>query len=297
MELAVAFPDGTAVSTLVNPERDLAEARIDYGIAVADTLLAPNLREAWAIIAPLLDGHTPVGVHIDFTLGQIDSELKRLGSAEPMPLGVDIPADGLTPDERIRSRAGSALARARAALEACERAWPEDSAAGVFDAGLGEASDISYLLSRDADLRSPASSALPQLSAMLETSVELSAVLLDLPHSADRSGPGDDDTITAGDREIALGARHLVAEQVRLAAERVPLTTELLDRLRRAGTVVGSDLAAGLQVARAAGAAEILLPGSRVCFSGSALDRAAGLWSVPRWRPWQPNMGCYLWRT
>ena len=114
---------------------------------------------------------------------------------------------------------------------------------------------------------------------MLETSVELSAVLLDLPHSADRTGPGDDDddTITAGDREIALGARHLVAEQVRLAAERVPLTTELLDRLRRAGTVVGSNLAAGLQVARAAGAAEILLPGSRVCFSGSALDRRGRL--------------------
>lgn len=278
VELAVAFPDGTAVTTLVNPERDLAEARADYGITVTDILLAPTLREAWAMIAPLLDGHTPVGVHVDATLGYIDSELKRLGSAAPMPLGVDIPADRLTPKERTRTRAGSALVRARAALEARDRLWPEDRAAGVFDADLVEETDISYLLSRDTSVRPPTSDALPQLSAMLEISSELGAVLLDLPRRVGLSGTDDDDDdATAGDRELMVGARRLVAEQVRRAAERVPMTTEILDRLRRAGAVVGPDLSAGLEAPLAAGAAEVLQPGARVCFSGSALDRRGTL--------------------
>lgn len=226
------------------------------------------------MIAPLLDGHTPVGVHVDATLGYIDSELKRLGSAAPMPLGVDIPADTLTPKERTRTRAGSALVRAQAALEARDRVWPEDPAAGVFDADLVEETEISYLLSRDTDVRPPTSDALPQLSAMLEISAELGAVLLDLPRRVGYSGPDDDDnTATAGDRELMVGARRLVAEQVRRAAERVPMTAEILGRLRRAGAVVGSDLSAGLEAPPAAGAAEVLQLGVRVCFSGSALDR------------------------
>lgn len=53
VELAVAFDDGTAVTTLINPQRDLADARKAFGISVSDVLLAPTLREAWAVIAPL----------------------------------------------------------------------------------------------------------------------------------------------------------------------------------------------------------------------------------------------------
>src|SRR5690606_10531843 len=55
VELAVAFPDGTAVTTLVNPQRDLARARTEYGITVSDVLLAPTLLEAWSVLAPLVD--------------------------------------------------------------------------------------------------------------------------------------------------------------------------------------------------------------------------------------------------
>ncbi len=61
VEFAVAFDDGTAVSTVVNPQRDLADARQAYGITTSDVLLAPTLREAWAVIAPMLAGCTPVG--------------------------------------------------------------------------------------------------------------------------------------------------------------------------------------------------------------------------------------------
>ncbi len=47
VELAVAFDDGTAISSVINPQRDLADARAAYGISVADVLLAPTLAEAW----------------------------------------------------------------------------------------------------------------------------------------------------------------------------------------------------------------------------------------------------------
>ena len=90
VELAVAFDDGTAVTTLINPQRDLADARTAFGINVSDVLLAPTLREAWAVIAPMLAGCTPVGAGIDETLGLIDFELKRLGYVTAMPLGVEL---------------------------------------------------------------------------------------------------------------------------------------------------------------------------------------------------------------
>src|SRR5690606_5750800 len=68
VEIAVAFDDGTALSTLVNPQRDLADARSAYGIGVDDILLAPTLAQVWAVIAPMLAGCTPVGPGVDETL-------------------------------------------------------------------------------------------------------------------------------------------------------------------------------------------------------------------------------------
>ena len=90
VELAVAFDDGTAISTLVNPQRDLADARTAFGINV----LAPTLRGAWAVVGDA-GGLTPVGVGIDETLGLIDFELKRLGYVTAMPLGVQLRGAGV----------------------------------------------------------------------------------------------------------------------------------------------------------------------------------------------------------
>ena len=282
VELAVAFSDGTAVSTLVNPGRDLAEARVDYRITVSDVLLAPTLLEAWSMIAPLLDGHTPVGVDVDRLLGTIDFELKRLGSAMPMPLGVDVPAHLLTPPERARTRSGSAIERARVALDARAELAIDDPAAGAFDADLVEEPAISYLLSRDTHLRPPTSDVLPQLSAMLDISGEVGAALLDLPRRGEtRTGPGDDDEefCFPGDRDVRVGARTLVAQQIRRAAERVTLTPETLDRLERAGGLLEVDVTSGLETAASAGAGDVLTPGTRVCFTGSALDSGGRLLS------------------
>ncbi|MDV8001884.1 AAA family ATPase [Rhodococcus sp. IEGM 1408] len=282
VELAVAFSDGTAVSTLVNPGRDLAEARVDYLITVTDVLLAPTLLEAWSMIAPLLDGHTPVGVDVDRTLGAVDSELKRLGSAMPMPLGVDVPAHLLTPRERTRTRAGSAIERARVALDVREAMAIDDPAAGAFDADLVGEPAISYLLSRDAHIHPPTSDVLPQLSAMLEISGEVGAALLDLPRDGEpetRTGDDDEVFLFPGDRDVRVGARALVAEQIRRAAERVTLNAETLGRLRRAGGLLAVDITSGLEAASPARAGEVLTEGTRVCFTGSALDSAGRLLS------------------
>ncbi|MFN3602629.1 MAG: AAA family ATPase [Dietzia sp.] len=280
VELAVAFSDGTAVSTLVNPQRDLAEARTDYRVTVSDVLLAPTLLEAWSMIAPLLDGHTPVGVDVDRTLGCIDSELKRLGSAMPMPSGVDLPSQHLTPKERTRTRSGSAIERARVALEVREQLAADDPAAGVFDADLVDETRIGYLLSRDVDVHPPTSDVLPQLSAMLEISGEVGATLLTLRDPG--NGPdGDHDEALrfAGDRDLESGARALLAEQIRAAAERVALDAETITRLRRVGRLLGLDLADGLEATGSALAGEVLAPGTRVCFTGSALDPSGNLLS------------------
>ncbi len=57
VELAVAFEDGTAVSTLVNPQRDLADARTAYGTQACPTsCLRRPLAEVWGVIAPMLTG-------------------------------------------------------------------------------------------------------------------------------------------------------------------------------------------------------------------------------------------------
>ncbi len=99
VEIAVAFDDGSAISTVVNPQRDLADARAAYDISVDDVLLAPTLAEAWSVLSPLLDGCTPVGLDIDETLGLVDFELKRLGAVAPLPVGVEIPPE-VTADDR-----------------------------------------------------------------------------------------------------------------------------------------------------------------------------------------------------
>ncbi|KAA0917414.1 AAA family ATPase [Dietzia sp. ANT_WB102] len=279
VELAVVFPDGTGVTTLVNPQRDLARARTECGISVADVLLAPTLFEAWAMLAPLMDGYTPVGVDLDATFGQMVAEFARLGREVSMPLGIDIRAEVLSPGERARSRAGSALIRARAALTAHGRLVLDDAAAGTFDADLIDEAPVSYLLSRDTDVRPPTSTALPQLSAVLAISADVGAALLDRPVRDGRPGIGGDDDglVTPGDRDLVAGARELVAEQIRLAAQRVPMTADVIDRLRMTSRIVGTDLTRGLEVPPTAGPADILRPGARVCFSGSALDSSGVL--------------------
>lgn len=192
VEIAVAFEDGTALSTLLNPGQDLFNARDDFDITVADILLAPSLPEAWSILGPVLEGWTPVGVNIDTTWDEIDYELKRHATTVALPSGVSIPTDALTERERQLSLGRTALERANAALAAFKRQDIEDPGAGPFEEASELEASASFLLTRDPGTPVPLPPQLPALAGLTQVSRELSAVILNGCPAAAIKQPGDD---------------------------------------------------------------------------------------------------------
>ncbi len=281
VEIAVAFEDGSAISTLVNPQRDLDDARSAFGISVDDVLLAPTLAEAWSAIAPLLDGCTPVGSGIDEALGLVDFELKRLGSVAPLPVGVELPVRALTHDDLWGLSGPTALTRARAAMGVLTREDLDTSGGTAFDSGGsddegGSAVDVTYLLTRDVEVRPRASAAMPTLSALMDTSRLLSGVLLadDMPAPSAEVAP---------DAAVAAVVRGVVAERLVAAAARTTgLPAVLLERLRRLEGALGVGVVDAILAEMAAeqgSLAEILGEGTRVCFTGTAVDPDGRVWA------------------
>ncbi|WP_319451880.1 MULTISPECIES: AAA family ATPase [unclassified Mycobacterium] len=266
VELCVAFDDGTAVTSLINPQRDLADARRSYGITVSDVLLAPTLAEAWEVIAPMLAGCTPVGVGIDETLGLVDFELKRLGLVVPMPLGADVPKSALGAEHRRGVVAATALERARASLEAFSRSDSSDLSSSAFDEPEPSESFSGHLVSRTPEVATPESVHLPGLSALLDVSNRIGATLLG--RAGAREGYVD------GDTPWYSAARLSVADQLRAAASRAPMTMESLDRLRAVELSLGVAIIDESVEAALVGddIAAVLEPGARVCFTGTAED-------------------------
>jgi ATP-dependent DNA helicase PIF1 len=256
VELAVAFDDGTALSTVVNPQRDLADARLAYGITASDVLLAPTLREAWAVIAPMLAGCTPVGFGIDEALGLIDFELKRLGYVTALPLGVEV---------RGAVGTATALEQARAALQAHAQS-DVDSGASAFDEPEPAESDSGLLVSRDHSEPTPAADHLPGLSALLRVSRDVSAIVL--------RGIAAADVDAADDTPWIAAARQSVADQLAAAASRATLTDVAVARLREAGELLGVDVVSGASLLERHDIDEVLVPGARVCFTGTAQNAA-----------------------
>jgi len=260
VEFAVAFDDGAAVTTLVNPQRDLADARKAFGINVSDVLLAPTLREAWAVIAPMLAGCTPVGVGVDETLGLIDFELKRLGYVTVMPLGVELRG------ARISGR--TALERAQSALAAHGGSDSEEGSSAFEEPEPAE-SISGLLVSRDHSVRTPASDHLPGLSALLRVSRDVGAVLL--------GGAPSGGLDTSWD----AAARQSVADQLRTAASRVQLPAVAVERLREASRLLGVEIISESMCLELDDIGSVLTPGVRICFTGTVQDSAGQI--VERW--------------
>ncbi|WP_375001731.1 AAA family ATPase [Aeromicrobium sp. CTD01-1L150] len=262
VEIAAVFEDGSAVSTLVNPERDLADARTAYGIGADDVLLAPTLPQAWAVLAPLLQGCTPVGVGVDDVLGLIDFELKRLGHVCPMPYGVDVPDRRLTSQERSGLASGSALQRARTQLSAHARLRDDLGSGTGFEQvdGFGEPG---CLLGRDHDLAVPQAERLPTIAALVRASDVVSGLLLGEATSAGSAPPSG---------VVAAALTRRLSSIVTRASR---LSPTLLQRLRWVEEWVGAsfvdDVVAALEAA-APEAEAVFVPGARVCFTGTALS-------------------------
>ncbi|MEB3063670.1 AAA family ATPase [[Mycobacterium] zoologicum] len=258
VELAVAFDDGTAVSTLINPQRDLADARQAYRIGVADVLLAPTLREAWSVIAPMLAGCTPVGVKVDETLGLLDFELKRLGQVIPMPLGIELRGTTVTGD--------TALQRARSALDALGAV---DLTAGSTPFDEPDETDAlsGILVSRDHEVETPTAAHLPALSALLRISRGLGSILLGITPA--------DSVACSGETDWEHAARQSAADQLMLAASRTRIPDQVQARLRDALQALGVgelDIALAQAPQTDQNIDTILVPGARICFTGTAVD-------------------------
>jgi hypothetical protein len=145
VEIALVTDDGCEITTLINPERDLDDARMAYGINAGDVQLAPTLSVAWNALAPHLAGRAPIGFGLDDAFRCIEAELKRLGRAVAMPIGIDLNTVGLSPADRDRLNAPRALDRARALRDIAARHSMTMVNAGAFppaDSGAG------YLLTR-----------------------------------------------------------------------------------------------------------------------------------------------------
>ncbi|ROR72185.1 exonuclease domain-containing protein [Bogoriella caseilytica] len=246
VEIAVVTDDGDEATTVVNPTCDLYNASDDYGLTTRDVQLAPLLAEAWPALSSLLAGRVPVGVNVDRQLAQIDFELKRNGIVEPMPLGLDVPAGLLSTDEAARLKAPTALERARAIRDAAQRI--RRSGAALPDTGTAFRQLVhghGYLLART--------------TGATGTTAPTGFVV------GGNLSPEDDPA-------------DVLAQLLATTWERVFSPDQhVVDRLRTVEQHYGVRmLPEGFAVGGPVDAETVLVPGARVCFSGSVVSATHG---------------------
>jgi ATP-dependent DNA helicase PIF1 len=202
-------------------------------------------------------------VGVDETLGLIDFELKRLGYVTAMPLGVEL--------RGARRTGRTALERAQSVLRTHSGTDTEDGSSAFEEPEPAE-SLSGLLVSRDHSAPTPASDHLPGLSALLRVSRDVGAVLLGA------SASSFDD---ASDTPWHAAARQSVADQLRAAASRAQLTAEVVSRLREASEYLGVEIVSDSVFLERDDIADVLVPGARICFTGTAQDSAGRV--IERW--------------
>ena len=88
-------------------------------------------------------------------------------------------------------------------------------------------------------------------------------------------------------------ARQSVADQLCAAASRVALTDAAVARLQAAGKLLGVEIVSGACVLERHDIDAVLVPGARICFTGTAQDAAGGSLSGKRWSGWRAQR---VWR-
>ncbi|WP_275541238.1 AAA family ATPase [Acidipropionibacterium jensenii] len=254
VEIAVvtAGGDSDEATTVVNPTMDLYSAQTEYGITTRDVQLAPLLTEAWAALSPLLAGRTPVGVDIDRTLGLIDSEIKRNGIVQKMPLGAELPAYSLAGPADAGAggcAGGTALALARGMRDAGERLLqehPDALAAASASAFPVHAWGTGYLLARTTGAGG----------------------------CRDASGFTVGGDLSAQDDPAQVLADALAGAWTRV----IDRDAEVVSRLRDAESHFGVQiLPDGFEATGPLQARSVLVPGARVCFTGEVVSQRYGV--------------------
>ncbi|MGF3055993.1 AAA family ATPase [Microbacterium sp. YY-01] len=251
IEIAVITDDCDEASTVINPMSDLFSAQRDFGITVRDVALAPVLTEAWAALAPLINRRVPTGVDIDNTLGIIDYELKRNGTVEKMPLGAELPEASFTDTERLLLQAPDAMTRARALRD----------------------------IARRLDSQSPSVPCLTEGTTFNSSSAGHGYLLQRAPAPNHRPGP---ESLTVGgnlaveDDPAQILTQHLTNAWARI----VDPESEIVDWLRDVEKHFGVQvLPTDFELALNISAEVLLVPNTRVCFTGEVLSPKHGVFS------------------
>ncbi len=132
IEIAVVHSDGREITSLINPQTDIADAEAEFGISAADIAFAPTTAAAWPAILDVLAGSCPVGIDVDEILSNIDAELKRGGIIAHMPLGINIPKTTLSAANQESLQHPSALEKARALRTIAENLLSDQPVPEVF---------------------------------------------------------------------------------------------------------------------------------------------------------------------
>ena len=209
--------------------------------------LAPLLAEAWPALSALLAGRVPVGVGVDRQLAHVDFELKRNGIVEPVPLGIEVPEGLLSAEERARLSAPTALERARAVRDAVRRV----RAAGGELPGTGTAfrqvvAGYGYLLARSTGRSGTSAPTAFVVGGNLGAEDDAAAVLARLLEQT---------------WQRVLSPDAAVVERLHAVEQHFGVTV-LPEDFEVDGPVV---------------AADVLVPGARVCFSGTVRSAQHGL--------------------
>lgn len=246
VEIAVITDDGDEATTVINPTSDLYAAMNDFQITTRDVQLAPLLTEAWPALGSLVEGRVPVGIDIDAQLANIDFELKRNGITGAMPLGIELPKSLLTPEESLALTAPTAIERARSIR------------------------DFAVRLQRSGVTFSESGTAFPQVSG--KTGYLQSRTTGTNGNTAPAS------FVVGGDMQTDDNPAEVLGDMLRRAFARV-LTPDqfVVDRLVAVEKHYGvSVLPNGFEVAEQVTADSLLIPGTRICFSGSVLSPTYG---------------------
>ncbi len=255
VEIAMVTDDGDEVTTVVNPTSDLYRAQTDYGLTTRDVQLAPLLAEAWSALAPIAAGRVPVGHRIEETLGLIDFELKRNGIVARLPLGIELPESLITASDAEALRVPTALERARVVRDIVQR--QHGAGEGLSPAGASafpiQTQGRGYLLAR-----SPGAGAVTEPSGFVV---------------GGNLSPEDDPAQVLA--ELLTGAWGRVVDRDAVVIERVRGVEQHFDV-----QVLAEDVAAADDLDLPA----ILVPGARVCFTGTVVDAQGGRSTATGWR-------------
>lgn len=122
IDVAVAFPDGTVVESLINPNRDIGTSARDYGLTASDLQIAPTLTETWPFIEDAISGYGTASSDPKM-LKILDDELKRTGIVTGLQKIVGVQDDSGSAKRRCVASSAAEMAKlsqARVSAGACE---------------------------------------------------------------------------------------------------------------------------------------------------------------------------------